>query len=75
MLFTPGEISLLELPNRLVSSATAELMAYDLGFLLPTTTTLYLTPAQRGIGLIITGHMDINQAENKGERISSKCFE
>lgn len=55
MLFTPGEISLLELPNRLVRSVTA-----DLGFPLPTLTTLYHTLAQRGIGLIITGYMYIN---------------
>jgi len=30
ILFTPGKISLLELPNRLVSSATAERMANNL---------------------------------------------
>jgi len=44
-------------------------MANDLEFPLPTLTTLYHTLAQRGIGLIITGHMYINQAENKGEEI------
>jgi len=60
ILFTPGEISLLELPNRLVLSATAERMANDLGLPLPTIITLYRSLAQRGIGLIITGHMYIN---------------
>jgi len=60
MLITSGEISLLELPNRLVHSSIAERMANDLGFPPPTLTTLYHTLAQRGIGLIITGHMHIN---------------
>ncbi len=60
MLFTPGEIGLLELPNRLVRSATAERMANDQGFPLPTLTTLYRTLTQGGVGLIITGHMYIN---------------
>lgn len=60
MLFTPGEIGLLELPNRLVRSATAERMANDQGFPLPTLTALYRTLTQGGVGLIITGHMYIN---------------
>lgn len=60
MLFTHGEIGLLELPNRLVRSATAERMANDQGFPLPTLTALYRTLTQGGVGLIITGHMYIN---------------
>ena len=60
MLFTPGEIGFLELPNRLIRSATAERMANDKGFPLPTLTNLYRTLIQGGVGLIITGHMYIN---------------
>jgi len=60
MLFTTGEIGFLELPNRLVRSATAERMANDKGFPLPTLINLYRTLTQGGVGLIITGHMYIN---------------
>jgi 2,4-dienoyl-CoA reductase-like NADH-dependent reductase (Old Yellow Enzyme family) len=57
MLFTPGTIGLLELPNRLVRSATAERMADDDGNPLPRLSDLYRDLVQGGIGLIITGHM------------------
>ena len=60
MLFTPGNIGLLELSNRLVRSATAERMADDRGFPLPTLRTLYRDLAQGKVGLLITGHMYVN---------------
>ena len=60
MLFTPGAIGLLELPNRLVRSATAERMADESGVPQPGLVTLYQDLAAGGIGLIITGHMYVN---------------
>ncbi len=60
MLFTPGSIGMLELPNRLVRSATAERMADENGVPQPGLVTLYLDLVEGGIGLIITGHMYVN---------------
>jgi 2,4-dienoyl-CoA reductase-like NADH-dependent reductase (Old Yellow Enzyme family) len=60
MLFTPGSIGLLELPNRLVRSATAERMSNEEGIPLPSLISLYRELCQGGIGLIITGHMYIS---------------
>ena len=60
MLFTPGSIGLLEIPNRLVRSATAERMSDEEGIPLPPLYRLYKELSQGGIGLIITGHMYIN---------------
>lgn len=60
MLFTPGEIGLLELSNRLVRSATAERMADDQGVPRPSLTTLYRYLIRGGVGLLITGHMYIH---------------
>ena len=60
MLFTPGAIGLLEIPNRLVRSATAERMADEKGVPQPGLKTLYLDLVEGGVGLIITGHMYVN---------------
>lgn len=60
MLFTPGRIGSLEIPNRLVRSATAEKMADEKGFPKPTQEALYRELAQGGVGLIITGHMYVD---------------
>jgi 2,4-dienoyl-CoA reductase-like NADH-dependent reductase (Old Yellow Enzyme family) len=60
VLFTPGKIGTLELPNRLVRSATAERMADDQGVPRPQLTDLYRELARGGVGLIITGHMYVH---------------
>jgi len=61
MLFEPGLIGNLELPNRLVRSATAEKMADPSGAPLPKLHDLYSELAQGGVGLIITGHLYIDE--------------
>ncbi len=60
MLFEPGRLGNLELPNRLVRSATAERMADDDGRPRPELRDLYRELAAGGVGLIITGHMYID---------------
>ena len=60
MLFTPGSIGLLELPNRLVRSATAERMADEDGNPLPSLRSLYGELSKGGVGLIISGHLYIS---------------
>jgi 2,4-dienoyl-CoA reductase-like NADH-dependent reductase (Old Yellow Enzyme family) len=62
MLFEPGRIGLLHLPNRLVRSATAERMADENGVPRPQLGQLYRTLARGGVGLIITGHMYVDPA-------------
>jgi 2,4-dienoyl-CoA reductase-like NADH-dependent reductase (Old Yellow Enzyme family) len=57
LLFTPKKIGTLELPNRLVRSATAERMADDVGRPDARLVELYRRLAQGGVGLIISGHM------------------
>lgn len=61
MLFTPGLIGTLELPNRLIRSATAEKMADEEGRPLPKLGELYLNLAKGGVSLIITGHLYISE--------------
>lgn len=60
ILFTPGKIGTLDLPNRLVRSATAEKMADDDGRPQPRLANLLRELAQGGVGLIITGHMYVH---------------
>ena len=60
MLFTPGHIGTLALPNRLVRSATAERMADADGRPRPRLKALYQQLARGGVGLIITGHMYVH---------------
>lgn len=60
MLFTPGKIGTLELPNRLIRSATAERMADKEGRPNPKMYTLYEVLSRGGVGLIITGHMYVH---------------
>lgn len=60
ILFTPGQIGRLELPNRLVRSATAERMADIQGRPLKSLEVLYEALVKGGVGLIITGHMYIH---------------
>jgi 2,4-dienoyl-CoA reductase-like NADH-dependent reductase (Old Yellow Enzyme family) len=56
MLFEPGTIGPLELPNRLVRSATAEYMSDLTGRPQQPLADLYAELARGGVGLIITGH-------------------
>jgi len=60
LLFTPGSIGTLELPNRLVRSATAERLADADGRPQPPLKALYRELARGGVGLIITGHMYVH---------------
>lgn len=59
-LFEPGKMGTLELPNRLVRSATAERMASEEGFVTPKLANLYQELALGGVGLIISGHLFIH---------------
>jgi 2,4-dienoyl-CoA reductase-like NADH-dependent reductase (Old Yellow Enzyme family) len=60
MLFTPARIGSLELPNRLMRSATAERMADADGRPRSELRDLYRELARGGVGLIISGHMYIH---------------
>ena len=60
LLFTAARIGSLELPNRLVRSATAELLADANGRPLPKLKSMYQELARGGVGLIITGHMYVH---------------
>ena len=60
ILFTPFNIGSLNLPNRLVRSATAERMADEHGRPHNTLQELYGELTLGGVGLIITGHMYIH---------------
>jgi len=56
-LFSPAKLGSLELRNRLVRSATAEMLATEpVGRATPALAALYRDLAQGGVGLIITGH-------------------
>ena len=56
LLFRPGRIGRLALPNRIVRSATAERLADDDGVPGPALGGLYLRLVEGGVGLIVTGH-------------------
>jgi len=60
LLFTPAKIGTLELPNRLIRSATAERMADQDGRPRPQLIEMYRKLAAGGVGLIITGHMYVH---------------
>jgi len=60
LLFTPGKIGTLELPNRIVRSATAERMADDEGRPTAKLKDLWVNLAKGGVGLIITGHLYVH---------------
>lgn len=65
ILFTPAKIGKLELPNRLLRSATAECMADEDGYPRAQLEEMYRNLAAGGVGLIITGHMFVH--------LSGKC--
>ncbi len=60
LLFTKQAIGPLVLANRLVRSATAELMADDEGLPTKKLAALYTQLAAGGVGLIITGHLYVH---------------
>lgn len=60
LLFTPQKIGSLQIPNRLVRSATAERMADADGRPDQRQFALYRQLARGGVGLLITGHMYIH---------------
>jgi 2,4-dienoyl-CoA reductase-like NADH-dependent reductase (Old Yellow Enzyme family) len=60
LLFTPAQVGALQLPNRLVRSATAEHMADADGRPRPQLKELYRDLARGGVGLIITGHLYVH---------------
>jgi len=59
MLFTSAPLGSLTLPNRLIRSATAEMMADEDGRPGEALAALYRDLARGGVGLITTGHMYI----------------
>ncbi len=61
MLFTPGEMGSLMLHNRVIRSATAERMADEEGFPRSELGDMYRELVLGEVGLIITGHMYIDQ--------------
>jgi len=71
MLFTAGEIGTLELPNRLVRSATAEQMTDPDGRPQPRLADLYRELVRGGVGLIITGHMYVHPSGKAHPRMTA----
>ena len=66
LLFSPAKIGSLEIPNRIIRSATAESMANDLdGSPREQLKSLWVALAKGGTGLIISGHMYVH--------LSGKC--
>ncbi len=59
-LFTPARIGTLDRPNRLIRSATAEVLADAEGRPRPELKMLYRELARVGVGLIITGHLYVH---------------
>ena len=59
-LFTPGKIGGLEIPNRIMRSATAERMADQAGYPREQFYDFYRELAAGGVGLIVTGHMYVH---------------
>ena len=62
LLFAPGTLGTLTLPNRLVRSATAERLASPDGHPKPRLKALYQELARGGVGLVVTGHMYVHSA-------------
>ncbi len=60
-LFEPGSIGSLQLPNRLIRSATAEYMSDSTGKPEKPLADLYRELTRGGIGLIITGHAFVHE--------------
>ncbi len=60
MLESPGTIGALNLPNRLIRSATAERLAEESGEARPELAEMYRELVRGGVGLIVTGHMFVH---------------
>ncbi len=60
LLFTPAKIGTLEVPNRIMRSATAERMADEAGYPRQQYYDFYRELAAGGVGLIVTGHMYVH---------------
>jgi 2,4-dienoyl-CoA reductase-like NADH-dependent reductase (Old Yellow Enzyme family) len=60
VLFDETQLGTMTLCNRLVRSATAEMMADEVGRPLPSLASLYRDLARGGVGLLITGHMYVH---------------
>ncbi|MBU0596025.1 NADH:flavin oxidoreductase [Candidatus Bipolaricaulota bacterium] len=60
MLFSPASVGSLALRNRLVRSATAEMLADDTGRPTEKLADLYRELARGGVGLIVSGHMFVH---------------
>ncbi|MDY6791360.1 MAG: NADH:flavin oxidoreductase [Thermodesulfobacteriota bacterium] len=60
ILFTPGKIGKVEIPNRFVNSATYECMAKETGEVRDELIKRYVRLAKGGVGLIITGMMCVH---------------
>ena len=72
-LFLPGKIGSLELPNRLVRSATAERMATHDGYVTYRLIKLYEDLARGGVGLIISGHMYVHPGGKCHPEMTAVC--
>ena len=59
-LFTPGKIGTLELPNRLIRSATQDPFGRRDGTCAPEQVALYGEVAESGVGAIITAYSYIS---------------
>ena len=70
ILFSPFKLGSLDLPNRLVRSATAERMSDVDGRPLPPLKDLYAELARGGVGLIITGHMYVHPSGKAHEEMT-----
>ncbi|MBE0635389.1 NADH:flavin oxidoreductase [Candidatus Bipolaricaulota bacterium] len=73
MLFDGTQIGTLELKNRIVRSATAEMMADDIGVPLPQLIDTYRELARGGVGLIITGHMFVHPSGKAHPSMTGIC--
>ncbi|MFC1580800.1 hypothetical protein ACFL4N_07790 [Thermodesulfobacteriota bacterium] len=62
ILFTPGKIGNVALPNRLVNSATYECMAEESGEVTDELIRKYEKLAKGGVGLAITGLMNVHRS-------------
>ncbi len=68
MLYSPLSIKEMELPNRIIRSATGEGVSTDDGFVTATLERVMMDLARGGVGLIITGHMFVNEQGRSDER-------
>ncbi|HSA97126.1 MAG TPA: NADH:flavin oxidoreductase [Acidobacteriota bacterium] len=68
ILFTPIEIGALTVPNRFVRSATHDYMADDAGFVTDASVALFNRLAEGEVGLIITGHANVQPSGKASPR-------